>query len=165
MSLRVTLRDRMMIVWAGEPWHGSSSKAILADVTAEEAAARVIAGGQTIWETTLHMLAWTEEVTTRLKGAGGGAPSRGDWPAVTDQSVAAWAATLESLKTARYALLEALDKSHEEELYLQVAKQAKGVDGSASQGMTRAQTVAGLIDHDLYHLGQIAMLKKVQRVK
>lgn len=163
MSLRVTLRDRMMIVWAGEPWHGASSKAILADVTAAEASARPVAGAQTIWESVLHMLAWTEEVTARLGGSGGGAPASGDWPPVADSSDAAWAATLESLRTARYALLAALEKSHEEDLYLQVPKVSQGADGGGSHGMTRAQTLAGLIDHDIYHLGQIAMLKKIQR--
>ncbi len=161
MSLRVTLRDRMMVVWAGEPWHGLSSKALLSDVTAAEAAARVVPGVQTIWETTLHILAWTEEVTARLGGTGGGIPARGDWPAVTDASEAGWAATLEALRTARYALLAALEKAHEEDLFLQVPKAAN----SSGHAMTRAQTVAGLIDHDLYHLGQVALLKKAQRTK
>ncbi|MCX5765337.1 MAG: DinB family protein [Gemmatimonadetes bacterium] len=160
MSLRVTLRERMMVVWAGEPWHGKSSKAILADVTAAEAATRVIPGAQTIWEGTLHQLAWTEEVAARLTGGGGPVPTRGDWPTVAETNDAAWAATLESLKAARYALLAALEKAHEEELFLQVPKSVSGEGGSS---MTRAQTVAGLIDHDIYHMAQIAMLKKVMR--
>jgi uncharacterized damage-inducible protein DinB len=161
MSLRVTLRERMMVEWAGEPWHGHSSKALLADVTAAEASTRVVPGVQTIWETVHHLLAWTEEVTARLGGAGGGVPSRGDWPAVTDASEAGWTATQESLKAARYALLAAIERSHEEDLYLQVSKAAT----SAGHAMTRAQTVAGLIDHDIYHLGQIALLKKAMRFK
>ena len=161
MSLRVTFKERMMIEWAGEPWHGQSSKALLADVTAAEAAMRGVPGVQTIWETVNHLLAWTEEVTARMGGAGSGAPVRGDWPPVTDISDAAWAATLEALKTARYALLAAIDKAHEEDFYLQVAKSAN----STGYAMTRAQTVAGLIDHDIYHLGQIALLKKAIRTK
>ena len=163
MSLRVTLRERMMVVWAGEPWHGKSSKAILADVTAAEAAERVMPGAPTIWESTLHQLAWTEEVAARLAGGGGQIPAHGDWPAVpavADTTDAAWAATQESLKSARYALLAALEKAHEEDLFLQVPKSVTGEGGSS---MTRAQTVAGLIDHDIYHMAQVAMLKKVMR--
>jgi uncharacterized damage-inducible protein DinB len=159
MSLRVTFKERMMVQWAGEPWHGKSSKALLADITAEEASRRVFEGVQTIWETVHHMLAWTEEVTTRLGGAGAGTPARGDWPTVTDTSAQAWEATQEALRTARYALLEAVDKSHEEDFYLQVSKAAN----STGHGVTKAQTLTGLIDHDIYHLGQIAMLKKALR--
>ncbi len=160
MSLRATLHDRLMTVWAGEPWHGSSSKKILGDVSAAEARQRPLVGAQSIWDCTQHMIAWTEEVTSRLTGAVGKAPTRGDWPAVSDTSDATWAATLEELKSARLALLAAIEKSHEEDLYTQVAK---APDGAPNTPMTRAQTVSGLVDHDLYHLGQIAMLKKAIR--
>lgn len=160
MSLRATLHDRLMTVWAGDPWHGSSSKKILEDITANEATQRPLAGAQSIWECTQHLIAWTEEVTSRLAGAPGKAPARGDWPAVTETSEAAWAATLAELKAARLALLAAIEKSHEEDLYTQIARAPDGAPGSP---MTRAQTVSGLVDHDLYHLGQIAMLKKAVR--
>ena len=160
MSLRATLHDRLMTVWAGDPWHGSSSKKILEDITAAEATQRPLVGVQSIWECTQHLIAWTEEVTERISGASGKAPTRGDWPAIADTSAAAWSATLADLKAARLALLAAIEKSHEEELYSVVAKAS---DGAPSSPMTRAQTISGLIDHDIYHLGQIAMLKKAIR--
>src|SRR3990170_5530175 len=62
MSLRATLRDHLLTIWAGEPWYGSPSKKILEDVTAAEASAHPLAGAQSIWEATLHMVAWTEEI-------------------------------------------------------------------------------------------------------
>jgi len=160
MSLRATLRDRLMTVWAGDPWHGSSSKKILEDITASEALQRPLAGAQSIWECTLHLVAWTEEVTSRLSGAPAKAPARGDWSAMSDPSPAAWSATLAELKAARLALLAAIEKSHEEDLYTQILKPS---DGTPSPPMTRAQTISGLVDHDIYHLGQIAMLKKAVR--
>ena len=160
MSLRATLRDRLMTIWAGDPWHGSSSKKILEDVTASEATQRPLPGAQSIWECTQHLIAWTEEVASRLAGAPGKAPARGDWSAVVDTSAAAWASTLAELKAARLALLAAIESSHEESLYTQIAKAS---DGAPNSPMTRAQTISGLIDHDIYHLGQIAMLKKAIR--
>jgi len=162
MSLRATLRERLLNIWAGEPWYGSASKAILEDISADEAAAHPLAGAQSIWETTLHMVAWTEEATARIRGNHPGTPARGDWPAVTDTSAAAWKAATDNLRTARYALLEAIEKAHEEDLYLQVGK--PGEAGHATPH-TRAQTAAGLVEHDVYHLGQIAMLKKALRKK
>ena len=61
-----------------------------------------------------------------------------------------------------HALLEALEKAHEENLYMQVLK-----TGAASEetSRTRAETISGLAEHDIYHLGQIAMLKKALRMK
>lgn len=160
MSLRATLRERLITVWAGEPWYGSSSKQILEDVTAAEAAAHPLAGAQSIWEATLHMLAWTEEVTSRLAGGAKKSPARGDWPKVTDTSPASWSAVTGELRAARYALLDALEKSHEEQLFTPVAEAPGKSEGHKA---TRAETISGLAEHDVYHLGQIAMLKKALR--
>jgi uncharacterized damage-inducible protein DinB len=162
MSLRATIREHLLTIWAGDPWYGASSKKILEDMTAAEALARPLAGAQTVWETTLHMAAWTEEATSRLRGNASKTPDRGDWPTVTDTSSAAWTEATDALRAARHALLEALEKAHEENLYMQVLK-----TGAASEetSRTRAETISGLAEHDIYHLGQIAMLKKALRMK
>jgi uncharacterized damage-inducible protein DinB len=160
MSLRATIRDRLLNVWAGDPWYGSSSKTILADITVAEAAAHPLPGVQSIWETALHMVAWTEEATSRVRGNLAKPPDRGDWPAVTDTGAAAWTATTDELRAARYALLEALEKVHEEDLYMLVGTHG---DASADNKVTRAVTASGLAEHDVYHLGQIALLKKSLR--
>ena len=162
MSLRATLREHLLSIWAGEPWYGSPSKKILEDVTAAEAAAHPLAGAQSIWEATLHMVAWTEEATSRLGGGTAKDPVRGDWPKVADTSASSWTAATDALRAARYALLDALEKSHEEDLFIPVGKPADRAQGPSS---TRAETVAGLAEHDVYHLGQIAMLKKALRAK
>ncbi|HLA91453.1 MAG TPA: DinB family protein [Gemmatimonadaceae bacterium] len=162
MSLRATLRDHLLTIWAGEPWYGSPSKKILEDVTAAEASAHPLAGAQSIWEATLHMVAWTEEVASRLRGNAAKMPERGDWPAVTATSAEAWTATTDALRAARYALLDVVDKSHEEDFYLQVPTSPGAPD---PKKYTRAETVSGLAEHDVYHLGQIAMLKKALRAK
>ena len=172
MSLRATIREHLVTVWAGEPWYGSSSKTILEGVTATEAAAHPLRGAHSIWETTLHMLAWTEEVTSRVRGNKAATPLRGDWPTVTSESTEAWAATTDELRTARYALLEAIEHAHEEDLYTLVPRASEASDTPLpvpgtppvlSTRATRAQTASGLAEHDVYHLGQIAMLKRALR--
>jgi uncharacterized damage-inducible protein DinB len=159
MSLRATLRDRLLNVWVGTPWHGASSKQIHSDITAPEAAARPIPGVQTIWETTLHMIAWTEEVANRLNGKPARDPDRGDWPSMPDPTAEKWTETISQLGAARQSVLDALEKAHEEDLYMMVPKGENGV----STGTTRSATASGLIEHDVYHLGQIALLKKALR--
>jgi uncharacterized damage-inducible protein DinB len=157
MSVRSNLSQKLLTIWNGDPWYGSSSHTILNGVTATEALAHPLPGAQSIWETLLHMTAWTEETTSRMSGAEGKQPARGDWPPVKGSTQDEWIAAQTELLTARKALLESIEKSHEESMFLQVPK--KGETGHGS-GASRADTVFGLADHDVYHLGQIALLKK-----
>lgn len=157
MSVRTNLCQKLLTVWNGDPWYGSSSSAILRGVTAEEALAHPLPGAQSIWEILLHITAWTEETNSRLNGSESKPPARGDWPAVKGSTQDEWIAAQTELLNARKALLASIEDSHEESMFLQVPK--KGETGHGS-GATRADTVSGLADHDVYHLGQIALLKK-----
>lgn len=157
MSVRANLSQRLLAVWNGDPWYGSNSSAILSGITAAEALAHPLPGAQSIWETVLHMVAWTEETNSRLNGGESKPPARGDWPPVTGSTQDEWMAAQGELLAARKALLQSIEASQEESLFLQVPK--KGETAHAS-GATRAHTVNGLADHDVYHLGQIALLKK-----
>jgi len=160
MSVRQNLSQKLLTVWNGEPWYGSSSSAILKGVTADQALAHPLPGAQSIWETLLHMTAWTEETTSRMNGEAAKTPDRGDWPAPKGSTQDDWVAAQTDLLTARKALLSAIEKSHEESMFLQVTRAATNNDPAFTAGATRADTVSGLADHDVYHLGQIAMLKK-----
>jgi uncharacterized damage-inducible protein DinB len=157
MSVRANLSQKLLTVWNGEPWHGSSSSTILKGVTAAEALAHPLPGAQSIWETLLHMTAWTEETTSRMNGADAKEPARGDWSAPKGSTEADWIAAQTDLLNARKALLAALEKSHEESMFLQVPTNN---NPAFTAGATHADTVSGLADHDVYHLGQIAILKK-----
>ena len=81
-------------------------------------------------------------------------------PAVKGSTDSDWLAAQTDLLSARKALLAAIEKSHEESMFLQVARAATNNDPAFTAGATRADTVSGLADHDVYHLGQIAILKK-----
>lgn len=159
MSLRNTLRDKMLTVWVGEPWYGASSKTIHADISAAEAASRPIAGVQNIWETTLHMIAWTEEAASRVRGNAAHEPERGDWPPMPSATTELWHETIAQLGAARQELLDALENVHEEDLYTLVPR----AQDTKQPRNTRAQTASGLLEHDIYHIGQLALLKKAVR--
>ena len=160
MSLRSTLAHRLNDTWHGSPWYGDSSDRILGGVGADEAARRLAPGAHTIWEIVLHMIAWTETVAARVRGAGAKSPDRGDWPAMTDTSPAAWTQVLADLDAARRDLLAVIDGTHEEEMQVHVRNHSPPF---ADTGISRAGTIAGLIEHDIYHLGQVAQLKRALR--
>lgn len=160
MSLRATLTHRLKVAWHGAPWFGESSDVILRGVTADEASRRIAPGTHTIWEVVMHMTAWTEAVAARVRGAGAKAPERGDWPAVTSASSADWTAALAALDAARRELLDEIENTHEEEIQIHVKNHSTPF---ADTGISRAGTVSGLIEHEAYHLGQIALLKRAIR--
>jgi uncharacterized damage-inducible protein DinB/heme-degrading monooxygenase HmoA len=143
----------------GEPWHGSSIGTILADVDADVATQRPLPQAHTIWEIVLHLTGWVREVIRRLDGAPPGVPPQGDWPAVDATSPAAWERARTELDVAHRELLAALARTREAQLFETIA----GPDASSQDAVTRYQTLHGLVQHDAYHAGQIAVLKKGAR--
>ena len=160
MSLRHTLSHRLEDIWNGTPWYGDPSDKILAGISAADAARQLVPGTHTIWQIVLHMTAWTEAVGARVRGAGAKAPERGDWPNVESTSPEAWATVLADLATARKELLAEIDATHEEDIQIHVKNHSPPFSDT---GISRAGTVVGLIEHDVYHLGQVALLKRALR--
>ena len=160
MSLRETLKHRLNDSWHGTPWYGDSSDKIMKGITAAEAARQLAPDTHTIWQIVLHMTAWTEAVAGRVRGIGARAPDRGDWPKVESTSPDAWIISLADLETARKQLLSDLDAAHEEDLHLHVKHYSPPFGDS---GITRGGTIVGLIEHDAYHMGQVALIKRALR--
>jgi uncharacterized damage-inducible protein DinB len=143
--------DQMERSFEGDAWHGSSISEILSCITAEQAAARPIPEAHSIWEMVLHTSVWQRTVRERLQGE----PTvtladADDWPAVTDTSSAAWTAAAEELR-------------HEYELLRREVRNWRDHDlGETAEGQryTVYEMLHGVIQHNLYHAGQIALLKK-----
>jgi uncharacterized damage-inducible protein DinB len=149
--------DETRRAFDGDPWHGSSTMAILRDVGPEQAVSHPIAGAHSIFEIVLHLTVWTREVTRRILGSGPAVPPEGDWPAVPAEGSAAWKGALESLKIARRELLAALARFDEGRLDTIVGE---GRDAPEGSGVPFAVMLHGLSQHDAYHSGQIGLLKK-----
>ena len=135
-------------------WHGPSLADLLSDITPAQALARPLPGAHTIWELVLHITSWAEIVRQRLAGqATGDAASEVDWPPVRDKSADEWRAAVERLKEAHRELAAEVVKLDDSDLIGRVA----GKDHSV------LVMLHGLIEHDAYHGGQIAVLKKAQQ--
>ena len=150
MSETDRIQDQLERGFKGRAWHGPSVLELLADVDAAKAAARPIAGAHSIWELVLHIAAWDQAAARRLRGDRAQLSDAEDWPAVSDTSAEAWAQTLETLKRNHRELHDAIGRVEETRL-----------DEPIMEGMTSVYgTLHGVIQHDLYHAGQIALLKK-----
>ena len=160
-SMTAFLVDQVERAHAGDPWHGSSRASLLADVTSEEARRRPAPAVHSIWELVLHMTAWTQEVTRRLQGHRAALPEMGDWPPVPAASDdKSWRAAIHALDDAHVALRAAAGAVDASRLGAPVNDERNRELGT---GVTLAQTINGLVQHDAYHSGQIATVKKILR--
>ena len=144
----------------GTPWHGPSRASVLADITPVEASWQPSPKAHSIWALVLHMSAWTGEVTRRLREGDPRLPAEGDWPAPPPPSSASWRATLAALADAHRGAIEAVRTCSPARLD---QRAGSSDDASVGGGVTCRVMLHGLAQHDAYHTGQIAMLKRILR--
>jgi uncharacterized damage-inducible protein DinB len=143
--------------YSSDPWHGPATADLLRDVSCDAAAARPFFGGHSIWEIVLHMTAWQREVARRLGGAEPQLPEEGDWPVPPSLDPEAWDRARTELALSLEDLAAAVSASSAEGLREMVGSVR---DRALGAGVTRAEMIAGILQHNAYHSGQIALLLK-----
>ena len=148
------LEEQLRRALEGEAWHGPSVLESLAGVSADEAAAHPIAGAHSIWELILHLTGDYGLVLRRLSGDGRQLTPEEDWPpcpAVTDEN---WRAAVQELTKLNQELRQAV----------RVFPEARLDEPLVSEVPYSAYTqFIGITQHNLYHAGQIALLKQALR--
>ena len=148
------IRDQFRRSFDGEAWHGPSVLQLLNGITAQQAAAHPIPGAHSIWELTLHIAAWERACKRRLEGDPAQLTDAEDWRPIDDTSEAAWESTKQELIDNHRELLNAIATVDESRLNEAIIK-----DPSIPFSSVYV-TLHGGVQHNLYHAGQIAMLKK-----
>jgi uncharacterized damage-inducible protein DinB len=150
MSERARIEEQLQRAFEGEAWHGPSVREVLVSIPPVQAAEHPLPAAHSIWEIVLHMTTWHDTVRRRLAGEAFMPTPAQDWPTVTDTSESAWRAALADLdrsyRDVRSALAS-LDESRLDEALI-------------PGGSTGYVQLHGLVQHDLYHAGQIAVLRK-----
>jgi len=155
MSQTARLADQIRRAFEGDAWHGDSVLEILADVDAATAAARPIKNAHSIWEILLHMAAWDGAVVRRTGGTAVQLTGEQNFPPVKDKSEAAWRKTVEQAKRAHDELVKAVTAFPDSRLQEQVP-------GKTQDYYNFYYMFSGIVQHELYHAGQIALLKKAR---
>jgi uncharacterized damage-inducible protein DinB len=153
MSEIARILDQFDRAYRGEAWHGPSLRALLDGVTAQDAAKHPVQGAHSIWEVVNHLAAWHQIVRRELAGEAIEVTPEMDWPPVWEVSEVAWRRALDVLDESRKRL-----RTDAETL-----KEAQLNETPASQKYSRYVMLHGLVQHDLYHAGQIAILEKALR--
>lgn len=160
MSRTGEILDQLSRIQDGDPWYGDSLARVIAGLTPDEAAAHPIAGAHSIWEILLHMRSWVDEVSRRLETGVAREPEAGDWPEAPAPTRANWEAACAGLASAHAGLAARLRALPEDRLDQTVGDARNPALGT---GVTCLVMLHGLLQHDTYHLGQIALLRKALR--
>lgn len=153
MSMREVERiaEQFQRAHEGGAWHGPSLKELLAGVKAETAAAKPVAGAHNIWELVSHIAAWERVALLRLAGESARYyNTEEDWPKSDAADEDAWRQMLKRLGETNASLREAV-------LLLDDTKLDEPILPEMSSTYV---TLHGVVQHTLYHAGQIALLKK-----
>jgi len=143
----------MKRAFEGDAWHGPAVLEVLQGVTARAAASKPIPGAHSIWELVLHIAAWDGVIRRRMEGQALQLSDEQDFPPVKDTSDSAWLSALENLKQRHAELTQGVLSMPDFRLISQVP--GKDYDFY--------HMLHGAVQHELYHAGQIALLKKVAR--
>ena len=148
------ISDQFRRAFDGNAWHGPSILALLEGVTASQAAARPIPSAHSIWQLVNHIGAWERACLRRLNGDPAQLADEEDWPAVGDTSEVAWEKTKQELVAGHQQLLQKIAELDDGRLDQPIIN-----DPSTTYSSVYV-TLHGGVQHDLYHAGQIALLKK-----
>jgi uncharacterized damage-inducible protein DinB len=142
--------DQMDRAFSGDAWHGPSLMALLEGVSPADAAKRPVAAAHSIWELMNHIAAWNRIVERRLRDETVKVTPEMDWPMVPIASDVTWKRALDNLRESRAVLRKTVEGLTD----AQLDEHPPGLPDS------RYILLHGLVQHDLYHAGQIALLRR-----
>jgi len=144
--------DQLKRAHLADAWHGPSLKEILDGVSVQQAVARPLKNTHSIWELVLHIEAWNRLIETRVKKKKLETMTlKLDWPPMPKvKTVATWKRSLKKLDRSVKSLYSFLEKSDEAILDRPVVGKPYNVE----------HMMHGVAQHNLYHAGQIAILKR-----
>jgi uncharacterized damage-inducible protein DinB len=143
--------DQLKRSFEGEAWHGPSVREVLANVNSDKANAHPIPAGHSIWQITEHIGAWMYFTCKRLEGEPVEATPEQDWPLIPGKDEQAWEKTRQNLEKGYQRLATEIARLKDEDL------ENKFVPG---KDYTIYFLLHGVIQHNLFHAGQISLLKK-----
>ncbi|WP_179416020.1 DinB family protein [Mucilaginibacter sp. E4BP6] len=156
MTTSEKLQQELEKVLSGRPWYGKGIYDTLAKVSFEAAYEKPPGSVHNIAEIVLHMVAWTEEVMDRMNGMTAGVPSSGDWPEIGKPDEQKWQNYVDDLKLVNVNLIGIIQKFPEEQWDEPIDDQR-----GDRPVVTYEALINGLIQHHIYHAGQIALLNRI----
>ncbi len=142
--------EQLRASFHGEAWHGPSVLEALDGVTADQAQQHPIASAHSIWELVLHLGGTYRLVLRRFAGDATPLSADEDWPAVPPLTEANWRSAKEDLQELNAKLRQVVSSFDASRLDTPLA----------TEPYSAYTQFIGITQHDLYHAGQIVLLKR-----
>jgi len=140
----------------GKAWHGPSFTEVLNGVDKTQAIERPIKARHTIWEIVNHCTFWMKAVTRALHGERmPDIESTEDWSKM-GKTGEDWTDAQEKLKKAFEELVNSTKNLNE----AQLTQKIHGSYDGQPYATAYRRMLHGISDHNTYHAGQIALLRK-----
>jgi len=152
--------DNLKASFDGVPWYGTAFMDIITQVDYTQAVLVPTGGSNSIAKLVAHIIAWREFVSAKLDGKAEFdiiLNTIEDWPAIDINSQEDWEALVTKLQASQNHLLDQLEDLSED-IDLDGL-----VPGKTAEDYTIRYMLYGLVQHDTYHLGQIALTWKLIR--
>jgi uncharacterized damage-inducible protein DinB len=147
------IADQLRRAFDGSAWHGPALLELLKDVDAKTASARPLGDVHSIWELVLHIAVWDAAGLRRLSGEKWQPVGLANFPRVTAATEGAWRKAVAATKRTHETLIRTVTALPDSRLWERVP--GKRYDFY--------HLLHGIAQHELYHAGQIAILKKSLR--
>ncbi|MBM3264703.1 MAG: DinB family protein [candidate division Zixibacteria bacterium] len=145
------IADQIRRAVHGDAWYGDGIAGLLKDVSVAQATGRPIPNTHTIWEIVLHITAWADIIGARLRGVSEPVTPDQDWPAMpAEVGDPAW-------NQAVVTCLAAHDRLAAQTQMLSESRLSEPITGDPPEIYAQLH---GIVQHSLYHAGQISILKK-----
>ena len=139
-----------------QAWHGANLRGSIRGLTAKQAAWRPAKGRHNIWEIVIHTAYWKYIIRRRLLGEKKGSfPLKGsNWiKRPTEFTEKAWREDILLLDKMHKLMHESISNLKSSDLYLK----------PSGSKFTNASIISGIACHDIYHAGQIQLLKRLMK--
>lgn len=140
------IADQLERSWRGEAWHGPSVRELLKDVDEAAALRRPIVSAHTIWELLLHISTWEHVALLRIRGTEHEPPDEENFP----KPSGSWADALAAADAVHDELVREVRSFTDDKLW----------EKSPGRDHNQYFLLHGVVQHNIYHAGQITMLKK-----
>lgn len=151
MSEGMRIADQLRRAFEGDAWHGLALLELLEDVDEATAAAKSIPDVHSIWELVLHISAWDGAAIARLGGKVTQLKGERNFPKVSKPTTAvAWRKAVAETKRTHDLLVKTVAGLTDGRLR----------DRCPGKKYDFYHLLHGVAQHELYHAGQIAILKK-----
>ncbi|MEO6150140.1 MAG: DinB family protein [Mucilaginibacter sp.] len=158
MNTSLKLQQELETVLYGDAWYGSPVYSIIEQVSFEAAYERPAGGVHSIVEILLHMIGWTEEVIARMQGNKAGMPRGGDWPDAGTPDEQKWQTLINDYKLMNVTLTGIIQNFPEEKWNAPTNDERNRELGT---GVSYEALIQGLIQHHVYHAGQVGILRRI----